>query len=269
MNKVSQILNTCSINSNCALIPFLTAGYPSIDLSIKALFVLDSYGADIIELGIPYSDALADGPLIQNSSKVALEHGIRIDEVLSILQTVSSKLTAPIIIFSYYNPILVRGIDKFVMEISLAGAKGLIIPDLPIEETDYLVYLCGIYDIELILFIAPTSSYDRISIILSKSPGCLYLVSSTGVTGIRSKIDFSINKLSSYIKSQTDKSIMLGFGISNTIQASQASQSNIDGIVIGSAFINILSNPYLDYKGILDALGIFCLNIKSVITSKK
>nr|QCI06348.1 Tryptophan synthase alpha subunit [Dictyurus purpurascens] len=269
MNRISEILSNQSSNSNCALIPFITAGYPNVDITIQALHLLDKQGADAIELGIPYSDALADGPLIQYSSKIALEQGVRVDEVLSILKKVSQNLTTPVIIFSYYNPILVRGINKFVREISLFGAKGLVIPDLPIEETDYLSYLCNIYNIELILFISPTSSYKRISIILSKAPGCLYLVSSTGVTGIRNNINSSINDLSNYIKSKTNKSIMLGFGISNVDQASQVSKWNIDGIVMGSAFIDILSSKTLDNKSILNNLSIFCSDIKSVIVNKK
>nr|QCI04562.1 Tryptophan synthase alpha subunit [Apoglossum ruscifolium] len=267
MNVISKILGSKRQHSSCALIPFLTAGYPNLDITIQAIYALDQKGADIIELGIPYADALADGPIIQMSSHIALNQGIYIDQVLNILNLVTPKITSPIIVFSYYNPILVRGINKFILEISSSGAKGLIIPDLPIEETDYLIYLCQSYEIELILFIAPTSSYDRISNILLKSPGCLYLVSNTGVTGLRDNINFNLDDLSEYIISKTNKLVMLGFGISNSLQASQVSRWNIDGIVMGSAFIKILSSYEKNFVDpfVIDELSIFCNEIKQAI----
>nr|YP_009395108.1 Tryptophan synthase alpha subunit [Bryothamnion seaforthii]ARW63876.1 Tryptophan synthase alpha subunit [Bryothamnion seaforthii] len=267
MNLISQILQKKRQKSTCALIPFITAGYPSLETTLKALYTLDQKGADIIELGIPYSDALADGPIIQESSKVALQQGVYIDQVFNLLSQINPKLTAPIVIFTYYNPVLVRGIDRFIKEISYLGVKGLIIPDLPIEETDYLNYLCSKYNIELILFIAPTSSMDRITSILSKAPGCIYLVSGTGVTGIRKNVNYEISRLSSYIKSKTDKLVMLGFGISNSSQVSQISQWDIDGLVIGSAFVRILSNE-VDSDDV-SYLGSFCSQMKDSIVIKK
>nr|YP_009398623.1 Tryptophan synthase alpha subunit [Kuetzingia canaliculata]ARW67809.1 Tryptophan synthase alpha subunit [Kuetzingia canaliculata] len=270
MNLISQVLQEKRECSTCALIPFITAGYPNIDTTIEVLYTLDRQGADIIELGIPYSDALADGPLIQEASKVALQQGIYIDDVLSILDQVQSQLRVPIIIFSYYNPILARGIEKFLQEFSACGVKGLVIPDLPIEETDYLITLCAIYHIELILFISPTSPKDRILNILSKAPGCVYLVSSTGLTGVRNTISNNINNLSKFIKSSTDKLIMLGFGISSSAQVSKVSSWDIDAVVIGSAFIKILSNHCNGKydkvnKSTLIDVGSFCSKIKSSI----
>lgn len=261
MNAISKVLRKKS--PTCALIPFITAGYPTIDKSIEALYKLDSNGADIIELGIPYSDALADGPVIQESSKVALEQGVYISQVLNILQAVTSNIEAPIVIFTYYNPILSRGIKKFIQEISLSGAKGLIIPDLPLEETDYVISLCSSFNIELILFIAPTSSDSRISSILSKSPGCIYLVSSYGVTGVRKKIGLEVDKLANSIKQTTDKLLMIGFGISNSKQAYEISKWNVDGLVIGSAFIKSMSSSNQD--DMIDNLGSFCQQIRSAI----
>nr|YP_009745212.1 Tryptophane synthase alpha subunit [Halymenia maculata]QIG87222.1 Tryptophane synthase alpha subunit [Halymenia maculata] len=261
MNAISEVLRTK--NSTCALIPFITAGYPNLELSIEALYTLDKRGADIIELGIPYSDALADGPVIQESSRVALEQGVYISQVLNILQEVSTKICAPIVIFTYYNPILARGIKKFIQEISINGAKGLIIPDLPLEETDYIIQLCHDFSIELILFIAPTSSETRISTILSKSPGSIYLVSSYGVTGMRQQIESRINDLAYFIKQKTNKFIILGFGISSPEQASQISSWNIDGIVIGSAFIKKMSLKSKDKM--IDDLSDFCQMLRLAI----
>nr|YP_009392626.1 Tryptophan synthase alpha subunit [Bostrychia tenella]ARW61188.1 Tryptophan synthase alpha subunit [Bostrychia tenella] len=269
MNSISKILHKKSKVCNCALIPFVTAGYPDISTTIQVLYTLEQEGADIIELGIPYIDALADGPIIQQASKIAVEQGTYVEQVLDILKKVHLKLNTPIIIFSYYNPILVRGIHKFILEIFNLGVKGLVIPDLPIEETDYLILLCAKYNIELILFVAPTSSTNRISDILSKAPGCLYLISNTGVTGIRTNINYRILKLSKYIKSKTNKLIMLGFGISSATQVSQVSKWNIDGIVIGSAFMRILSKNYTQTLNMntLNEVGNFCKIVKSSIES--
>nr|QCI06529.1 Tryptophan synthase alpha subunit [Erythroglossum lusitanicum] len=268
MNIISQILYQKRQKSTCALIPFVIAGYPSINSTLKVLGVLDNAGADIIELGIPYIDALADGPMIQKASQVALSQGISINDILMMLNKATSIIKTPIIIFTYYNPILVRGIDSFIKDIHKNGAKGLIIPDLPLEEADYIIYLCKLYNLELILFIAPTSSNTRIAKILSKSSECIYLVSSTGVTGIRSNINIQLNNLSNYIKSKTNKSIIVGFGISNASQVSLLSQYNIDGLVIGSALIKILSNFNIDFN-YLDKLNDFCKDIKMAITIKK
>nr|YP_009296248.1 tryptophan synthase alpha subunit [Sebdenia flabellata]AOM65183.1 tryptophan synthase alpha subunit [Sebdenia flabellata] len=261
MNTISQVLH--NKNSKCALIPFITAGYPDIKTTIDALYALDNKGADVIELGIPYSDALADGPIIQESSKIALEQGVYINQVLDILKMVSPNLRAPVVIFTYYNPMLSRGIEKFIQDISNSGAKGLIIPDLPFEETDYVIQLCTQCNIELILFVAPTSSQSRILAILSKSPGCIYLVSSHGVTGLREQIDSQINSLADFIKQNTNKLVMVGFGISSPEQAYKISRLNIDGVVIGSAFIRSMTSKS-SYEAV-NNLGTFCDQVRSAI----
>nr|YP_009019705.1 tryptophan synthase alpha subunit [Gracilaria salicornia]AHH24673.1 tryptophan synthase alpha subunit [Gracilaria salicornia]UAD87553.1 tryptophan synthase alpha subunit [Gracilaria salicornia] len=264
MNVITNFLRNKS--SACALVPFITAGYPNINICIQVLKVLDKKGADIIELGIPYSDALADGPVIQEASQVALQQGVYIDQVLCILETVIPELNAPIIIFTYYNPILVRGIDKFISEISAVGVKGLIIPDLPLEEVDYIIELCNLCDIELILFIAPTSSESRIQLILSKSPGCIYLVSSCGVTGLRDNINSKIKHIADKIKSTTSKLIMLGFGINTCNQVAQIVNWNIDGVVVGSAMINQMMGKLPQET--LDSIGEFCQELKLSMNKK-
>lgn len=261
MNSISQVLYKRRNNSERALIPFITAGYPSLDITLSVLHILDRQGVDVIEIGIPYSDSLADGPMIQMSSTIALNQGTYVDQVLDLLNKVKDTLNVPIVIFAYYNTILARGIQKFVEEISSRGVKGLIVPDLPMEETDYLIYLCSEYHIELILFIAPTSSKNRILSILDKAPGCIYLVGNTGVTGIRKQVNDEIINLSEYITSSTSKVVMLGFGISSVDHVKQISNWSIDGIVIGSAFIRILST-YYDGEDFIQLLISFCSSIK-------
>nr|QCI05151.1 Tryptophan synthase alpha subunit [Centroceras clavulatum] len=261
MNIISKKL--AQSTNKCSLIPFITAGYPDINTTIKAIYELDYQGADIIELGIPYSDALADGPVIQKASLIAIKQKVYIDQVLFILSNVSKNITAPIIIFTYYNPVLKRGVFRFIDEIASMGAKGLIIPDLPLEEADDLIILCNNKNLELILFIAPTSSLTRIQIITKKSPGCIYLVSSTGVTGARKSISNKILNLVNYIKQISNKLVILGFGISSPSQANQVSQWNIDGIVIGTAFIEKLSSDNKNNN--INSLSLFCKSLKEAI----
>ena len=261
MLTISQTLS--DIKSKCALIPFVTAGYPSFNATIEILHILDKKGANIIELGIPYSDALADGYVIQESSRLALRQKVYLNQVLDIIKQVSPNLKSPIVVFTYYNPILSKGIDQFVQDISLSGAKGLIIPDLPLEEADYLIQICTYHNIELILFISPASSDSRIESILAKSPGCIYLVSGYGVTGVRNNIELKLQFLINKIREKTDKFIMLGFGISNEEQIVKISSWDVDGIVMGSAFINAITQceQVKSYK----PLEIFCQKMKAAI----
>nr|YP_010904019.1 tryptophan synthase alpha subunit [Caulacanthus ustulatus]WCH57270.1 tryptophan synthase alpha subunit [Caulacanthus ustulatus] len=252
-------------NSKCALVPFVTAGYPNLSSTVDVLYTLDTHGADIIELGIPYAYALADGPVIQESSKVALEQGVNFDQIIDMLKSVVPNLNVPVVLFTYYNPILVKGIENFIIDSSISGVKGLIIPDLPLEEADFLIELCNRYNIELILFVAPTSSQTRISSIVSKSPGCIYLVSSCGVTGIRNEISFQVSSLAKQIKDSTNKAVIVGFGISDQYQAARVSQWNVDGVVIGSAFIKSMFDKTPDEA--VKSLGLFCKSIRHAIDS--
>ena len=266
MNIISKTLQKQS--SQCALIPFITAGYPNLQVTAETLCLLDAKGADVIELGIPYSDALADGPTIQEASKVAINQGIYLDQILSLLDKVIPKINTPIVIFTYYNPVLATGLVKFISEISKVGVSGLIIPDLPLEEMDYIIQLCSSFDIELILFIAPTSSENRIESILSKSPGCIYLVSSNGVTGMGQQVDNQIDYLVKIIRNRANKSIMLGFGIASIDQAYSASKLDVDGIVVGSAFIRKMTPPFKQNSNTVADVGVFCEQLKLAISTK-
>nr|YP_007878320.1 tryptophan synthase alpha chain [Calliarthron tuberculosum]AGA63931.1 tryptophan synthase alpha chain [Calliarthron tuberculosum] len=260
------ISNTISnVNAGLAVVPFITAGYPNIAATKEIIYLLDRKGANLIELGIPYSDALADGVIIQESSRIALDQNVYMDQVLELLRQVSSNIKAPIIIFTYFNPILSRGLKNCLKEISESGAKGLVIPDLPLEESDYVIALCSYYGIELILFIAPTSSEARIRSIIAKAPGSLYLVSSYGVTGLRVSISSNLKDLVKIIKRSTNKCVMLGFGISNAEHVAKIIDLNlgIDAIVMGSAFIKKITDGY--EIGNYENLGLFCESIENIV----
>nr|YP_009027666.1 tryptophane synthase alpha subunit [Neoporphyra perforata]AGQ17178.1 tryptophane synthase alpha subunit [Neoporphyra perforata]AHB35160.1 tryptophane synthase alpha subunit [Neoporphyra perforata]AHB35368.1 tryptophane synthase alpha subunit [Neoporphyra perforata]AIA19531.1 tryptophane synthase alpha subunit [Neoporphyra perforata]AIA19740.1 tryptophane synthase alpha subunit [Neoporphyra perforata] len=263
MNTIASVFK--NLDKQCALIPFITAGDPDLVSTGKALQILDNHGADIIELGLPYSDPLADGPVIQEASSRALKQGINLKEVLQMVKTVQHNIKAPIVLFTYYNPVLNLGINNFIYAISKAGIKGILIPDLPIEESEYIIEVCKSFNIELILLLAPTSSYDRINKIVSNAPSCIYLVSTTGVTGQKFQITSKLRKLTDTIRKMTNKSIILGFGISSIEQIQEIKSWNVNGIVIGSAFVKRLSGN-LPKTG-LEEIQSFCKDAKNAIIS--
>ncbi|AMW28700.1 MULTISPECIES: tryptophan synthase subunit alpha [Arthrospira] len=247
----------------CALIPFITAGDPDLDTTAKALQILDQNGADLIELGVPYSDPLADGPVIQAAATRSLNRGTRLDGVLEMLKTVSPTIKAPIILFTYYNPILYRGIPEFLAQIKDAGVKGLVVPDLPLEEADILLYPAKEQGIELVLLVAPTSSSDRIEAIARQSQGFIYLVSVTGVTGMRSQVQTRVEDLLKQMRSLTDKPIGVGFGISQPEHAKQVRSWGADAVIVGSAFVNRLAAGSPEQG--LEAIASFCQTLRTAI----
>jgi tryptophan synthase alpha chain len=261
MKSISKAL--ISLGNQCALIPFITAGDPDLYSTEQVLKILDKEGADIIEIGVPYSDPLADGPIIQEASRKALASGVTIDKILQLVADISSDLRAPLILFTYYNPILSRGMERFLIDIANAGIKGLIIPDLPLEESDYIISLCSELSIELILLITPTSSSNRIASILNKSSDVIYVVSTIGVTGIRKEIDSEMREFIKKIKSQTNKLLILGFGISTVEHVNQVSKWDINGIVIGSAFVKLLAENNINDQ--FQPLRTFCYSVKQAL----
>ncbi|MEQ8539966.1 MAG: tryptophan synthase subunit alpha [Coleofasciculus sp. D1-CHI-01] len=263
MTKISQCFETLRQRSECAFIPFITAGDPDLVTTAQALRVLDKSGADMIELGVPYSDPLADGPTIQAAATRALKRGIRLDDVLAIAQEVTPDLNAPIILFTYYNPILNRGIEVFLKQIAAAGIAGLVVPDLPLEEAESLIQPATEIGIEVVLLVAPTSRKARIDAIAKKSQGFIYLVSVTGVTGMRSQVASSVPDLLEEMRAVTDKPIGVGFGISQPEQARQVKQWGADAVIVGSAFVKRLAEG-TPTEG-LKAIEEFCQSLKSAI----
>lgn len=250
--------------NQCALIPFITASDPDIGTTAKALRILDSNGADFIELGVPYSDPLADGPVIQAAATRALLQGTKLEDVLKMLAEVTPNLQAPIILFTYYNPILNLGTETFLQEIAKVGVKGLVVPDLPLEESSPLIQAATKFGIEVILLVAPTSSKDRIEAIAHSSQGFIYLVSLTGVTGMRSQIQERVKDLIIEMRDITDKPIGVGFGISSPEQAKQVREWGADAVIVGSAFVQRLAaeNP----EDGLQAVKQLCQELKAAVS---
>jgi tryptophan synthase alpha chain len=264
MISVSDCMNALRDRGQCALIPFITAGDPDLKTTAAALQLLDRSGADLIELGVPYSDPLADGPVIQAAATRALQGGTRLNQVLEMLREVTPKLKAPIILFTYYNPILNRGIEAFLQDIFDAGARGLVVPDLPLEEVEGLLKPATQIGIDVILLVAPTSPKDRIEAIAHSSQGFIYLVSVTGVTGIRTQVGSRVQELLTELRGVTDKAIGVGFGISQPSQAKQVMEWGADAVIVGSAFVKRLSEGS-PQQG-LEAIESFCRSLKAAIS---
>jgi tryptophan synthase alpha chain len=264
MTSVSACFKSLRDSSQCALIPFITAGDPDLMTTAAALRILDKSGADMIELGVPYSDPLADGPTIQAAATRALQRGVRLDNVLEMLKDVAPEVKAPLILFNYYNPILNRGIESFLKQIADAGVKGLVVPDLPLEESQSLLKPAAEIGIEVILLVAPTSPQERIEAIAHQSQGFIYLVSVTGVTGMRNQLESRVQDILQQMRTVTDKPIGVGFGISQPEQAGQVKNWGADAVIVGSAFVKRLAEG-TPAEG-LSAIGEFCQSLKAAIS---
>jgi tryptophan synthase alpha chain len=263
MLSVSSCFQSLRDRQQCALIPFITAGDPDLATTAAALKTLDAAGADLIELGVPYSDPLADGPVIQAAATRALAQGVKLDDVIQMVAEVSPQIKAPIILFTYYNPILNKGVRPFLIQIAAAGVKGLVVPDLPLEEAEELLVPAAEIGIEVILLIAPTSSQERIIAIAAKSQGFIYLVSVTGVTGIRSGLESRVSDILANLRTVTNKPIAIGFGISAPEHAKQVQQWGADGVIVGSAMVKRLAEG-TPTEG-LDSIDEFCRSLRHAI----
>ncbi len=265
MISVSQCFEHTRSHARCALIPFITAGDPDLATTEKALQVLDQNGADLIELGVPYSDPLADGPVIQAAATRALQRGVTLDQVLQMVKRVAPTLRSPIILFTYYNPILNRGVDLFLQELAAAGVRGLVVPDLPLEEAEVLLQPVQKYGIELTLLVAPTSPKERIAAIAKQSQGFIYLVSTTGVTGIRNQMESRVKDMLIDLRGTTDKPLGVGFGISQPDHARQVMEWGADAVIVGSAFVKRLADASPEQG--LREIAEFCRSLKSAIAT--
>jgi tryptophan synthase alpha chain len=264
ITSVGDRFTSLRAHSQCALIPFITAGDPDLQTTAQALRILDQSGADLIELGVPYSDPLADGPTIQAAATRALKRGVRLDDVLEMVQGVTPDLKAPLILFTYYNPILNRGIPSFLQQIKSVGVKGLVVPDLPLEEAQALLKPAAQMGIDVVLLVAPTTPKERIEAIAFQSQGFIYLVSVTGVTGMRNQLESRVLDILQQIRTFTNKPIGVGFGISQPEHAQQVKNWGADAVIVGSAFVKRLADGTPE-EG-LSAIGKFCQSLKSAIT---
>lgn len=233
MNKLQQVFA-----NGKAFIPFITAGDPSIEITKELVIQMSEAGADLIELGIPFSDPVAEGQVIQDANVRALSSGTSVDKIFDMLKEIRKVSNVPIAFMTYANPVFAYDADRFLRNCQEIGVDGLIVPDLPFEEKEELMPFCLKYGISLISMIAPTSK-NRIHMIAREAQGFIYCVSSMGVTGIREDISTDVKEMVELIKEVSDIPCAIGFGISTPEQATRMAEF-YDGVIVGSAIVKVV-----------------------------
>ena len=242
IDHITQALSAARDENRAALMPYFTLGYPSEQKSLEVIENIARSGADLIELGVPFSDPLADGPTIQRSTQVALENGITVARCLELTRSLRKHgVEQPLLLMGYYNPILAYGIQKYVVEAAEAGADGFIVPDLPPDEARQMETACSAYGMALVFLLAPTSTAQRIKEVADHSTGFVYLVSVTGVTGARESLSGGLADFVNRVRIATDKPLAVGFGITTPEQAQEVGDM-VEGVIVGSALINAVDS---------------------------
>lgn len=224
-----------------AFVPFITCGDPDLETTAKCVVEMQKAGAALIELGIPFSDPTAEGPVIMEASLRALEAGCTTDKVFEMVRKLRTEMgvTVPMVFMTYANVVFSYGIERFCQKASEVGIDGMILPDVPFEEKDEFDGICKNYGLDLISLIAPTSE-ERIAMIAKEASGFIYIVSSLGVTGVRSEITTDIPSIVASVRAASDTPCAIGFGISTPEQAQKMSQS-ADGVIVGSAIVKLVA----------------------------
>jgi tryptophan synthase alpha chain len=236
MNRIDKKFIQLKSQNKKALIAFITAGFPNLSTTVNLVIELERKGVDIIELGVPFSDPLADGPIIQEASKYSLEQGTNLVKILDLVKKLRLRTDLPICLMTYYNPVFCFGERHFVAKAAAAGVDGVIIPDLPYEEARDFTHYANQQGLANICFVSPTSSVARIKAVMKVSRGFVYYVSLTGVTGSRKSLSTDLKTRLAVIKKLIRKPVCVGFGISCARQVAQVSKIS-DGVIIGSAIV--------------------------------
>ena len=228
-----------AFQNGTAFIPFVTCGDPDLETTAGLVKAMAQAGADLIELGIPFSDPTAEGPVIQGANLRALSAGTTTDKVFELVKELRKSVAVPMVFMTYANVVFSYGADRFLSRAAQAGVQGLILPDVPFEEKSEFEPLCAKYGLELVRMIAPTS-HQRITAIAREAQGFVYCVSSLGVTGVRSNITTDIGAMVSLVKQAKDIPAAVGFGISTPEQA-RAMAATADGVIVGSAIVKLVA----------------------------
>ena len=237
MNRIENAFKNKPI-----FMPYFPLGYPDLDTSIDVIEALAKNGADLIEVGLSFSDPLADGPVIQQATQIALEKGITVKKSLAAVKELRKRgVTIPLILMGYFNPMLAYGLEKFIRDAVEAGADGFIVPDLPMEEADEFYTALNGANVPLIQMLAPTSPNERMESIARNAKGFIYLVSVTGVTGARTSISDGLGDLIARVRDHTSVPVCVGFGIGTPEQAAQVG-ALADGVIVGSACVKTIGS---------------------------
>ncbi len=249
MTRISDRLAAVRRAGKKAFVAFVTAGDPSLDRTVEAALAFDDAGVDVLELGVPFSDPLADGPVIQRASDRALRGGTRLADVLDAVRRIRARCDLPLLLFTYFNPLLRYGLERIANDGRQAGADGILVTDLPPEEADGWVAQARPAGLDTVFLAAPTSPDERLRRVAAASRGFVYAVSRTGVTGERDAISNDALPLVRRIKALTSEPVVLGFGLSTPAQVKAAAEV-ADGVVVGSALVRFLEeHPHGDVAG--------------------
>ncbi len=253
-NRIDAMFERCRQEDRAALILYLTSGFPDEATTRRLLPVLAEAGCDLLELGVPFSDPIADGPTIQKASTIALENGITVNRTFSVLKDFRAVSPLPAVLFGALNPFLRQGLDNCVAKAKDAGADGFLIPDFPVEEAAAFREICGASGLHLVSFIAPTSPDDRIGRIAAASGGFVYCFALKGITGAREAVSESVFPYLKRIREKTDLPRALGFGISRPEHVA-AVAPHCEAVVVGSALISLIERTIADGGDLESAVG--------------
>jgi len=262
MNRIDKKFIQLKNQDKKAFIAFITAGYPDLSTTAKLVIELEKKGTDIIELGVPFSDPLADGPTIQEASGYSLKQGTNLVKILNLVKQLRKHTSLPICLMTYYNPVFCFGEKIFVDKAVAAGVDGVIIPDLPYEEATEFSHYANQKGLANICFISPTSSAERIRAILKVARGFIYYVSLTGVTGSRKSLALDLKIKLSAIKKLTTKPVCVGFGISSARQVKEVCKIS-DGVIVGSAIVAKIKEN-MGNRNLVQRVGSFVGDLSNV-----
>lgn len=239
MSRIQERFKLLKSKNQKALTAFITAGDPDLAATREIFSVVEKNGADIIELGVPFSDPIADGPVIQKSALRALKSGTTLKKIIQLVAEIRQSSQLPIVLMTSFNPVFVYGQEKFVDDAVRAGVDGIIVPDLPPEEAQALEDYAHRKGLDMIYLLAPTSTADRVKMVGQRTRGFIYYISLTGITGMRDSLADGLKQKVSAIKDQTSTPVLIGFGISDPAQAGQAAKIS-DGVIVGSAIVRLM-----------------------------
>ncbi len=263
MSKIDSLFNSLKKRGKTALIPFITGGDPDLQTTRSLILEMEKRGADLIEIGVPFSDPLADGPTIQKASLRALMNRTSLRDIINLSRDLTGEIKTPLVLMTYFNPLFCYGLENFVNDAVAAGIAGIIVPDLTPEEAGPLKKLADSRGLDIIFFLAPTSTMERIRIISKISKGFIYYVSLTGTTGAREKLSSTISSSIKEIKKVTKKPVAVGFGISTPGQAKEVA-AFAGGVIVGSAIVEIIEKN-LDNKEMVGLVGEFVSSLKAAM----
>lgn len=242
---VAKAIETANAERNGALVGYLPLGYPDLETSIDAAIAMANNGADVIELGVPYSDPVMDGPVIQSATVQALGGGFQIRDVFTAVRRITNAVSSPVLVMTYWNPVLQHGVDAFAKELAAAGGAGLITPDITPEVADEWINAAKKYDLDHVFLAAPPSSDARLKLIAGNSRGFVYAVSTMGITGERKQVDEAAKGLATRLREAGAEHVCVGIGISTPEQVSEVVKY-ADGAIVGSAIVRALAEHGVD-----------------------